>query len=1135
MGNDLSLWRCSIGLFHSSRFLYKTKTKFSFIILSCIYTSFVCFINIFLGCIKILLKFSNTKQFGTFLLLLILKHGDIERNPGPSTHANGNIISILHCNVRSIRRKLDHIRDNFLDFDILCFTETHLDEDVSDEFLCLSDGFDIPYRKDRTNHGGGLLVYLSKNIVHQRIMELETFCPESIWISVIINRDKYLIGTFYSPRTSDSDFFRKLNINIEKALEITNNIIILGDLNEDLLNPNFKKLKDILIVNSLQNVINEPTRQNALLDPIIIPVDMHFLDSGVLLNSPDVSDHCATYISLTFNYDLKPVFERTVYLYKKADFAQLSEKISTYNWGNLHNGSIDEACENFTHTFLNLVNTCIPSRKVLIRPDDKPWFNNEIRKFCRKRDRLKTLFLKTGNMNILNKYKQIRNKINNMKKFAKQNFFNTLELNLENLQTNDKKGFWRLIRYFVKNNDCSSSIPPLSAISETGCTTFFITDQEKAECLNDYFASISTVDDVNATFPDFYRKTNNSLTHIRVLESEIEEIIKTLNSNKASGPDLISHKMLKGVANPISKPLAILFNRSIMESFFPNSWKEANIIPISKKGDKTSVSNYRPVSLLSCCGKLFERVVFKHMYNFFLENNLLYKYQSGFLPNHSTTFQLVDIFHHICQSFDNKQNSCMVFCDISKAFDRVWHKGLLFKLRQNGIDGNLLKWLTNYLSNRNQRVVLQSAVSSLKPITAGVPQGSVLGPLLFLIYVNDISDSLLSLTRLFADDSSLYYSTSSLDDMEGIINHDLTLISSWAKQWLVTFNPNKTEAVLFSLKTCENLPKLIFEGTQIKFVEHHKHLGVTLSSNGHWDAHVENILQSASKVVGIMRRLKFTLNRRSLNQIYLSYIVPILEYSSIVWDGCSDSCSNSLQKLQNEAARIVTGLTRSVSLENLFRECGWQTLNKRREAQKLCFLYKATHDMVPSYISDLIPPTVGETNRYPLRDNVNIRNISTRTTVSQKSCIPSSITMWNSLDINSRAADSLTGFKRIVSQMSPPVTVPPYYLDGNRFVSVIHARLRNKCSNLNNDLFNNHLNLDPLCSCLIENEDAEHFLLRCKKYEVQRFKLFNSTRIFHPLNIDTLLFGKTNLNYEENTVIFNAVQEYIKQTRRFTP
>ena len=384
------------------------------------------------------------------------------------------------------------------------------------------------------------------------------------------------------------------------------------------------------------------------------------------------------------------------------------------------------------------------------------------------------------------------------------------------------------------------------------------------------------------------------------------------------------------IADQVSKPLAILFNRSLSEGVFPKLWKV-------EKGDKSSVTNYRPVSLLSCCGKLLETIIFKHMYNFFLENNLLYKYQSGFLPKHSTTFQLVDIYHHICQSFDSKQFSCMVFCDISKAFDRVWHKGLHFKLRQNGIEGILLKWLSNYLSNRSQNVVSQSATSSSKQITAGVPQGSVLGPLLFLVYVNDITDSLLSLTRLLADDSSFYYSVSSISDIEGIINHDLNLISSWAKQWLVTFNPQKTEAILFSLKSVDELPKLIFQNTDVTFVENHKHLGITFSQSGQWNAHIDTILRSSSKVPGIMSKLKFTLNRKSLNQIYLSY-APLLEYASIVWDGCSDSCANSLTKIQNEAARIVTGLTCSVSLENLFLECGWQSLKDRRETQKMFFL-----------------------------------------------------------------------------------------------------------------------------------------------------------------------------------------------------
>ena len=292
------------------------------------------------------------------------------------------------------------------------------------------------------------------------------------------------------------------------------------------------------------------------------------------------------------------------------------------------------------------------------------------------------------------------------------------------------------------------------------------------------------MDDRNTTLPPFLCKSQNSLRQVSCTENELELLIQTLNLNKANGLD--GNRMLKSFSKSISKPLAILLNRSFSEGIFPDIWKTSGLVPIPKKGDKFSPSNYRPIALLSNVSKIQERIAFNNLYNHLLTSNLLYKYQSGFLPQHSTVFQLIDIYHNICQSFDNQQYSCMVFCDVSKAFDRVWHKGLIFKLKQHGIDGEFLKWITDYLSERQQKVIIRRCISSPKPINAGVPQGSVLGPLLFLIYVNDIADSLLSLTRLFADDSSLFYSASSLDDIQGLINHDLILLSQWAKQWLVT-------------------------------------------------------------------------------------------------------------------------------------------------------------------------------------------------------------------------------------------------------------------------------------------------------------------------------------------------------------
>lgn len=1070
--------------------------------------------------------------FTLLLLLLLLEAGDVESNPGPDDGIHD--LSILHLNIRSIRNKMEYIKDNFLDYNILCFSETHLDVNVPTEELSLLPNFSEPYRKDRNSHGGGVMIYLNSDLFHVRRPDLEVFWHESLWVEIKVNHINYLIGLFYSPRPFDRSFFDCLSLNIECALDTSRNIILLGDMNEDLLNLNYHNLKDVLIVNSMQNTVLEATRLGAILDPIIIPEDMSYLKSGTLGVPPSISDHKATFINIPFSYECHSTYERLIWIYKNADFSLLKQKVSSFDWNSLLTGTLDEACNLFTKTFLNFIKECIPSKYVLIRPNDKPWYDSEIRHFSRTRDRLKSKFIRSNNPNDWTKYKQVRNKVNNLKKHAKEKFYNDLELTITDSFDNDKRKFWKLIRNFVKSDCNSSSIPPLKEINLDGSITHCFTDFEKAECLNNYFVSISTVNDDNVHLPPQRKRCNNSLSNIRCTAAEIEILIKLLNPNKATGPDTISNRMLKAVAKEIAVPLEILFNRSFTECKFPQFWKVSYVIPLPKKGDNSCPSNFRPVSLLSGVGKLQERIVFKNIHNFLNQNNLLYKYQSGFLPNHSTSLQLIDIYHHICQTFDNNQYSCMVFCDVSKAFDRVWHRGLIFKLNEYGITGDLLKWLSDYLENREQKVLIKSCSSNTKPVTAGVPQGSVLGPLLFLIYVNDISESMLSLTRLFADDSSLFYSASSIADIEGIINYDLQILSRWAEQWLIKFNPSKTEAMLFTLKHDTVLPNLIFENTLIQFVDTHKHLGLTFSNNGQWHCHIDNIAKSAAKIIGIMRKLKYTLSRSALNQIYQSYVLPILEYSSIVWDGCSEYDSNTLEKIQNEAARIVTGLTRSVSLDKLYSECCWTPLSNRRKQHKLTFMFKATNGMVPSYITELIPPPVRDTTNYPLRNRNNIVTPYTRTEIFRRSCIPSSVSLWNTLDESVRIADTVNSFKnKTKSIFSNSQVVPPHYIKGDRKLSILHARIRNNCSNLKYDLYQNFLEPNPVCECGSEAEDARHYFFVCQFYRDARQELFRSTRAYHPLSLNKLLLGDIRLNVEANSHIFEAVQRFIKDSKRF--
>ena len=536
---------------------------------------------------------------------------------------------------------------------------------------------------------------------------------------------------------------------------------------------------------------------------------------------------------------------------------------------------MDSACAEFMLIFKLFVSECVPSRVVLIRPKDKPWFDSELRKEMRLRDRLRNKAKVLNTFDSIDKYKKQRNRFNNLKNSAKENFYLNLDGRLSTCAKRNNTSYWKLLKYIIKDSGSSSLIPPLITNDNIGPTAF--SDYEKAEALNNYFVSVSQSDEEDAILPFFKIRCNQEIDIIFIEKQEISDLIKSLPANKASSPDDVNHRLLKHVSETIAEPLQILFNMSLEKCIFPSQWKMARVLPLFKKGDKSVPSNYRPISLLSCLGKLFERLAFKHLHNHFNKHKLLCKYQSGFLPGHSTVHQLIEIYHQICRSLDQHDFFRMDFCDVSKAVDRVWHSGLIYKLNQYGIKGNLLRWINDYLSDRSQQVFVNGSLSSPQKITAGVPQGSVLGPFLFLVYINDISESLLNITRLFAYDTNIGISSANIKEIENKLNSDLLSLNVWAESWLVKFNPSKTKYMFFSHKNVDLLPHLVFNGSDLEHVKQHKHLGVTFSSDTKWSWHINNIISSASKMVASMRKLKYILNRKNLTRIYSTYIRPILE------------------------------------------------------------------------------------------------------------------------------------------------------------------------------------------------------------------------------------------------------------------
>ena len=309
--------------------------------------------------------------------------------------------------------------------------------------------------------------------------------------------------------------------------------------------------------------------------------------------------------------------------------------------------------------------------------------------------------------------------------------------------------------------------PPLKEYDK-----IYTDDTENANLLNSYFKTQSDLNDAGKKLVHIIQSNPNNLTQLVTNPTEVKSILKTLQTGKASGPDNINNYVLKTCSSELSYPLSKLFNLSLSLSKVPKAWKKANVTPVFKKDDPTDCKNYRPISLLSTLGKVMEKIVHKHVFNFFSTNNVITSLQSGFVPGDSNANQLVDIYDTFSKALDDGLEARAVFCDISKAFDRVWHKGVSLKLKSVGLSGSLLGWFQNYLSDRKQRVVLPVGCSTWVSINAGVPHGSILGPLLFLIYINDIVKDINSIIRLFADDTSLYIIVDSPEEASQTINQE---------------------------------------------------------------------------------------------------------------------------------------------------------------------------------------------------------------------------------------------------------------------------------------------------------------------------------------------------------------------------
>ena len=437
-----------------------------------------------------------------------------------------------------------------------------------------------------------------------------------------------------------------------------------------------------------------------------------------------------------------------------------------------------------------------------------------------------------------------------------------------------------------------------------------------ANHFNDFFTSIAdsirdTIPPTNRNFSDFLR--NRNLHSMFLVPSTPEEIVKVINSlslSKSPGPNSIPVRILKLLKHDISIPLSILINRSFETGVFPSTLKVSKVIPVYKnKGSPLEVGSYRPISLLSNIEKIFEKVIYSRLIGFLNEFNQIYARQFGFRKSHSTIHTLINIVERIRRSLDKGEFVCGVFVDLQKAFDTVDHEILLAKLSHYGIRGIANQWLKSYLSNRHQFVCLSNISSSLKPIIHGVPQGSVLGPLLFLLYINDLHFSIKSSeTYHFADDTHLLNFSKSLQSLCGKVNADLRILGSWLNANKISINAKKTEFIVFrhQSKPLDFLPFLKLAGLRIYPSHSVKYLGVHLDEHLNWKPQISSIANKLKRANGALSKLRHYVPLKSLLNIYHAIFASHIRYGCQIWGLCDNTITHRILTLQKTALRLMT-------------------------------------------------------------------------------------------------------------------------------------------------------------------------------------------------------------------------------------
>ena len=893
------------------------------------------------------------------------------------------VIKCLSLNIQSLNAKIHQLRIYIeqlqlesCSFDFILLQETWLSENSNTELLQIN-GYQLITQSCKSTTHGGLAIYI-KNDIDYELLSIET-SNSNIWEGLFIkakisNHKCITLGSIYRPPRNTIENYTIFMTEFSSALkQLNGEVIIGGDTNVDLLKinerPIFHEIFESVISNGFIPKITLPTRlsrtNGTLIDNFFCKISSNFSQTTAGICTYKISDHQPYFISLDF---LKTINKPTKFVkithYSDSAVNELKNYIKeekiTEQLIQLNTENPNSLYELFNNVLQKGIDKYMPTKLVKYnkhKHKKNPWITAGLIKSIKFRDKMYIRLKKTSqDLPLYNQLKTNLNTYNSILKKAIREAQKQYYHVSFNKYKNDIKNTWNTIKTIINKSKNVHKMSDYFLINNTKITDKQIIAGE----FNKFFTNIGKTLAENICIPpgrshlDYLNEPcNQRLTFKKLLPIDTLKIINNLQSKPSKGHDHVSNVLLKSLKNELIDPLTHILNSSFETGIFPAKLKIAKVLPIFKKGEESLLENYRPISILPSISKVFEKAICNQLNTYFKENNLYHNSQYGFRESHSTEHAVLEVIDKVIFSMDEGDVPLNIYMDLSKAFDTIDHDILIQKLDYYGIKDTSLMLIKDYLTDRQQYVELDDHKSTMLSISTGVPQGSILGPILFIIYINDISVcSQLFEFISYADDTTLFISlkyNAHLNTNETTINNELNSVSTWLKLNKLSLNISKTKVMAFhTSKRDLRLPQLYIDNTVVEYVDQFSLLGIVIDKNLSWVPHVNHITKKIAKTICIMKKLKHFLPETTLKIIYNSLINSYLNYGILCWG----YKASKISVLQKKAIRTITSSKYNAHTQPLFKRLNILTVQDILIRKLYKFYYKLCHNLLPQYFKN---------------------------------------------------------------------------------------------------------------------------------------------------------------------------------------